>query len=447
MDKKEIHFEGLIDGALSQIYSTQANDEKKWFLLQHIKKSKMKEELGLVMQYNQGKREEDKLDIVTRQVKNAQYDFVMGQISEELANQYVKDNENKNYIRTGSIIQDIPKSKVHNPYSGGRIKRVMDNLRDNSLESYVNAKHKQAKVMTNARLKILAGVMAGLMVLGGSSLALQNMNQPSSSDGFTTTTQTTTTTTIPRDDETRTEKREKFDTQGVSYEDLTCDTYKNSKGVPLYEMDDALYIANVCYNNVSEELKNYNKTASENDRYAFDTTKFTPEMFVGQWERESSLLVNKEDIDKENHKGPFQFGPEAIKEVNEVSMNLTGELIFETEDDLYDPVKACRAAMYFSIKNYQYLADANKDKDITANMVFDTYLFGCGNIRGQLSNGTYSPYLYSQHILGYSEVFGEYAQQLKQGKTNGLHDEYWRKCVNGLAQVEEYLQQSENQPN
>ena len=38
MAKKEILFEGLIDGALSQIYSTQANDEKKWFFARRLVK-------------------------------------------------------------------------------------------------------------------------------------------------------------------------------------------------------------------------------------------------------------------------------------------------------------------------------------------------------------------------------------------------------------------------
>lgn len=201
MAKKEILFEGIMNGALSQIYSTQNNGAKKFYLLQHIKKSEMKNEFDWILKYNQGKKPEDKLDLVTKQVKNLQYDFIIGQIPEELAKQYVKQNETKNHIKAGSMIQDVPKDRERNPYAGGRIKHAIDNLRDNRLESFVNASYKKTKVMTNARLKIFAGVMAGLMVLGGSSLAIQNMNQSSGSDGFTTTTQTTTTTTIPRDGE------------------------------------------------------------------------------------------------------------------------------------------------------------------------------------------------------------------------------------------------------
>jgi hypothetical protein len=145
------------------------------------------------------------------------------------------------------------------------------------------------------------------------------------------------------------------------------------------------------------------------------------------------------------------MGAEAIDEANEVSMKLTGKKIIETVDDIYDPVKACMTCMYIAVRNYEYCYDIVQDK-VTPNMVFDTYLFGCGNVRKWLrediqKGDKYEAKSYSKDVLYYGECVEEYKEALDKGLTDGSHDKYWQDTYyNGLWKLPNWNEQTQTQP-
>ena len=240
------------------------------------------------------------------------------------------------------------------------------------------------------------------------------------------------------------------------YESLTYDTYTSSKGVEFIEIADALKIADACYSNIIKELTKYNDSVPDSQDYSFDHTKFLSSMIIGEMIRECSGRVyvkEGEDITQspdynDRCRGSFKIGPDAIKEANEVSRKLTGEDVIRTEEDLYDMVRACRACIYIAIKNYEYCAGVISAEDVNPNMVFDSYLWGCGNVRKWLRqciedgeyNGGYKPKDYSVQLLYYGDCLEEYWQKILAGKTDGSHDKEWEDLYyEGLWKVEEYM--------
>jgi len=178
-------------------------------------------------------------------------------------------------------------------------------------------------------------------------------------------------------------------------------------------------------------------------------------MFTGEQIRESSLreyvakganIKNAPDYG-DLCRGSHKLGPDAIKEANEVSRRLTGEDVIRSEEDLYDLVRATRACMYIAIKNYEYCAGVISGESVEPNMVFDAYLWGCGNVRKWLRecvedgeyNGEYKPKDYSVDILYYGECLEEYWEKFLEGVTDGSHDKHWQDLhVNGLWKVDDY---------
>ena len=244
----------------------------------------------------------------------------------------------------------------------------------------------------------------------------------------------------------------------IDYDSLKYKTHTNSNGATLIELADALKIANACYNNLIIEIERYNEK-STND-FSFDVDKFKGSMFTAEQIRESSLFLYVDEGENiknavdygDRCRGPFKIGPAAIEEANEVSMKLTGEKVIRDERDLYDVVRACRACMYIAIKNYEYCAGVIGDA-VEPNMVFDAYLYGCGNVRSWLRdcledgeyNGEYGPKTYSKDIMYYYSVVEPYWQKLLAGKTDGSHDKEWQNTYyNGLWQKPDWSKEVES---
>ena len=146
---------------------------------------------------------------------------------------------------------------------------------------------------------------------------------------------------------------------------------------------------------------------------------------------ENSLKVIKDYVNKYGCRGMMMIGTDATKEANEVSMKLTGEAIIENSEELDNPVEALMTAMYIAVKNYEYCADIVGPENVTPEMVFDCYLYGCGNLRSWLRecmvdgqyDGSYQARNYSKKILYYGECLEPYKEALDSGLTDGSHDE------------------------
>lgn len=231
-----------------------------------------------------------------------------------------------------------------------------------------------------------------------------------------------------------------IDYDSIDINNLDCKTYQTSSGQEMYELADCLFISDVCYNKLVKALNEYNQSVSDKNRYDFDTSKFNAAMFTGEQIRESSLYKTNKDIN-DACRGPFKIGAAAIEEANQVSRKLFGYNIIDSEADLYDPAKSCMACMCIAVKNYEYCSGVIDKNDVTANMVFDCYLWGCGTIRSELKENSYAPKAYSDRIMDYGEVLDEYYKQIMNEQTDGSHDEFWRACYSKLNSVSENTQQ------
>lgn len=283
---------------------------------------------------------------------------------------------------------------------------------------------------SNDSLKNESGIVH---VLGGSNTS--NKNQSSKNEEIKKPVSSQTPSKTP--DESVTPEAPVY----IDLDTLTWDTYVNSSGTTMVEVDDMLKIAEACYNNLGIELK-----TADHD-YTYDISKFKPEMYVGEAIQECSLKYVVDYVNKYGCRGMFMIGADATKEANEVSKNLTGKEIISNSKELDDPVEAMMTCMYISVRNYEYCADIVGAENVTPNMVYDCYLFGCGNVRSWLRgcmkngkyNGNYKPQSYSQKVLYYGECLEPYNKALKQGLTNGEHDSYWKDLhVNRLWKLPDF---------
>ncbi|MBP3619640.1 MAG: hypothetical protein J6J24_03160 [Clostridia bacterium] len=196
-------------------------------------------------------------------------------------------------------------------------------------------------------------------------------------------------------------------------------TYEQN-GNTFLSLDSALEISHYNYEQLKKELAQYNKTASEKNKYNFNPSMFDSSIFVGVQVRESSLILN--DADDKSYKGGFKIGADALKEANEVSIALTGQPVALSEEDLNDPIKSSKACMYCYVKNYEYLHDEINNKDlnvkVTDEMVIDEYLFGCGNLFKELNGNGYVQKTYSKIILDYAEILRPYNETILKGNAS-----------------------------
>ena len=105
MGKKEVVFEGLIDGSYSQILVDRETD--KWFLMGQIKNDEIKRVQANIDKINLGKSEEDCVQLVVKRLDRKKAAFLLGEISKESAlSDIEKNKENQN--RGETRIKDVP---------------------------------------------------------------------------------------------------------------------------------------------------------------------------------------------------------------------------------------------------------------------------------------------------------------------------------------------------
>lgn len=219
----------------------------------------------------------------------------------------------------------------------------------------------------------------------------------------------------------------------------TPNIYFGSSNQKFLTLDSALEISRYNYANLVEELKNYNSNASEKDKFNFDVEEFDYITFVGVQIRESSFKIW--DKDDGAYKGCFKIGSDACIEANAVSLKLTGKKIILSEKDLLDPIKSSKACMYIFVKNYEYLHDNiqknNKDIKVSAEMVIDTYLMGCGNINKEINGFGYKQKYYSKDVLAYKQILSPYSNKLFN---HGLiYIEHSAENKKAFAEINEYV--------
>lgn len=271
---------------------------------------------------------------------------------------------------------------------------------------------------SSTKIKLCAGIGAGIiafgLVFGGVQMANSN--------------------SVNNDNETY------FETIKSEQSLPVAEIYTNSSGQEFITLDSALEISRYNYEMLIDELAKYNATASNAEKYNFDTNKFNYATFVGVQIRESSLKVNDKKDGK--CKGCFKIGEDATKEANEVAIKLTGEPIITSNKDYDDPVKSNKACMYIYIKNYEYvygyINNHNLNIYISPQIIIDEYLFGCGNMFKELSGEGYAQKQYSKDILEYEKILANYGKELfVDGLINKEHQAEYSKVYQKLNAVTE----------
>ena len=430
MAKRNIVFNEKVHGEETLIYFTQDENtaKKQYYILESVPDKYQQSPKALdrinaeIEKYNAENGKHAKLTALTR-----------------------KDGEKRWFI-------EEPSSAINAFFCAYKVDRevkkdqkIIDEI-NKPPKSSVFKKNKVVIISDKAKLKIIALIL-GITLTMGSGIALFNGISSSNdstkneagivhviggsnkeSSKKTSSSQESTKKPTSSQGSTIAPEKEPDKAVYVDLDTLTWDTYVSSSGTTMVEVDDMLKIAEACYNNLSIELE----TANHN--YSYDISKFNPEMYVGEAIQESSLKYVVDYVNKYGCRGMFMIGADATKEANEVSKTLTGKEIISDSKELDDPVEAMMTCMYISVRNYEYCADIVGAENVTPNMVYDCYLFGCGNVRGWLRdcmkngkyNGNYKPQSYSQKVLYYGECLEPYNDALKQGLTNGEHDSYWK---------------------
>ena len=411
---KNTFFKGKIYDRYSELFTDQNEDGKKqYYMLYNIRNSKPSIDRAKKLIAEENEKNKVKARLVAIEKQGVKYPFVLAPISMVEARYLAFRNRENNLIEKDSGVKENISSE------------------------------KKKKVSNKVKVALATGMAT--LALFGVIYSARDVIQESAPKNEITEQQKTFQEPYQNSSQKAQQNMSLNDiVENMSYDDLTYGTYQNSKGVTLMEMSDALLISNVCFNNVMDELEKFNASVSESKRYAFDKNKFNGAMFAGFQHRESSFILSKDDINKPC-KGPFQISAAGAEEANEVCRKLTGKNVIESVDDLYDPVKACRACIYIVIKNYQYAYTATENVIVTPSMPIDTYLWGCKNVRQWIREGSYSPKMYSQTVLKFGEVLDEYWNLILENKTDGSHDQYWKECNNKLDQVIEWSKAQSNQ--
>ena len=333
-----------------------------------------------------------------------------------------------------------------------RDQKIIDDINKDSKKGMIASKNHYKKASNKVKARAAAIGLAAALLVGSIAgiTALGNRDNDNSRNNPAISTESTyesdwssgiNSSTKPQTPDTNINFEVKEELVHTDLDTLTYSTTQNSDGSKVIELADALNIADVCYDNLQYELENSNHS------YDFDASKFSPEMYVGEAISENSLKVIEDFVNKYGCRGMLMIGPAAVAEANEVSKKLTGKEFVTDSKQLDDPVDAFMTCMYISVKNYEYCSSVVGAENVTPEMVYDCYLYGCGNVMKWLNNcmengkynGNYKPKSYSKDIMYYSECLEPYMDALQKGLTDGSHDKYWKDTYyNGLWKLPDW---------
>lgn len=171
MKKREIHFEGLIEGAYSQILADK--DSGKWLLLGHIKNDELSKVMANVERINQTRSDEEKIRIVLKKLNRKKAAFLEIEISQDVALEQIEKNQ-KSQIQGKTKIKDIRSL-------GNRIY-----LTDTPEPLKPASGQLLQKIKQASPVRVAAGVLGVALIVGAVTFASYKANtQPSATD-FTT---------------------------------------------------------------------------------------------------------------------------------------------------------------------------------------------------------------------------------------------------------------------
>ncbi len=419
MAKRNVVFNERVHGEETLIYFIQDENtaKKQYYILESVPDKYQRSQKALdrinaeVEKYNAENGKQAKLTALT--TKNGEKRWFVEEPSSAIGA----------FFRAYSVDREVKKDQ-----------KIIDEINNPPKGSVFN-KNRVMIISDKAKLKVIALILGITLTIGSGITLFNGANNSNSStknesgivhvigDSKEESKESSKKPTSSQESEKAPEKATYID-----LDTLTWNTYVNSSGTTMVEVADMLKIAEACYNNLGIELE------TANHDYSYDISKFNPEMYVGEAVQESSLKYVVDYVNKYGCRGMLMIGADATKEANEISKTLTGKEIISDSKELDNPVEAMMTCMYISVKNYEYCADIVGAENVTPDMVYDCYLFGCGNVRGWLKecmkngkyNGNYKPQSYSQKVLYYGECLEPYNKALKQGLTNGEHDSYWK---------------------
>lgn len=254
---------------------------------------------------------------------------------------------------------------------------------------------KKAKTKRNKRL--LAGAMAGTLLAGGlfvGQLVDKHIEKESNNN-------------VPTVSDTMPEENEENEMPELK-------TYKGSSGGTYQYLTNVVDVAYASYAQAVQDIEEYNKN-NPNAQIESYLGLIDGSIIAGIQCKESSFeLYVEEDQDC---KGPFKIGTSAKKDINKLSLKLTGEELIKKDADIDDPIICAKACAYLFQINGMYLDD--NDVKVTRDRLVASYLFGANGISRSVKAGeNIADYEYASEALGYADVLGNLHQALEK------HPEY-----------------------
>ena len=192
-------------------------------------------------------------------------------------------------------------------------------------------------------------------------------------------------------------------------------------GVKYIDTNSAIEIAQAAYELFVDALNKYNATAPEGRKYNYEPSLYDMYDMLGRWMRETSHIVYVDYLNGETAsdstdytnqcRGPVQIGPMAIEDSRGVVLNLFGEDIIKTEEDLYNFGLAALQSFCLNVR-YNQIYRSLGLKDVTTNHLSAAYLYGAG---GAYSGGKEDS-SYALDIEWYAHCFREFSEKIKSGE-------------------------------
>lgn len=205
--------------------------------------------------------------------------------------------------------------------------------------------------------------------------------------------------------------------------------YEGKRGTCIYYDSINMFSANSYYY-MLEVLKN-----SNSKYYELYKECYSPMTIAGRIQREGSGIINNPEDEGKNYRGPLQMGLDALKDSDNLALQLTGKRILTTENlqdlasidqlnehdkkSLNDPEYSALLSRFIDLNFLKEMTSRPDTRNyINKQSVIDIYMMGINNLLKNTNGGSYVSACpkYSTLIAGFTDVANERFNKVLSGE-------------------------------
>lgn len=205
--------------------------------------------------------------------------------------------------------------------------------------------------------------------------------------------------------------------------------YEGKRGTCIYYDSINMFSANSYYY-MLDVLKN-----SNSKYYELFKECYSPMTIAGRIQREGSGIINNPEDEGKNYRGPLQMGLDALKDSDNLALQLTGKRILTTENlqyltsinqlnehdkkSLNDPEYSALLSRFIDLNFLKEMTSRTDTRNyINKQSVIDIYMMGINNLLKNTKGGSYVSACpkYSTLIAGFTDVANERFNKVLSGE-------------------------------